>query len=40
MEENIETRQSVDLTAFADKVQTLRQAIGQVIVGQEKNVEL
>jgi MoxR-like ATPase len=40
MEENIETRQSVDLTAFADKVETLRQAIGQVIVGQEKNVEL
>ena len=40
MEENNELRQSVDLTAFAEKVQALRQAIGQVIVGQEENVEL
>ena len=36
----MEERKSLDLTAFAEKVQTLRQAIGEVIVGQDQNVEL
>ena len=36
----MEERKSLDLTAFAVKVQTLRQAIGEVIVGQDQNVEL
>ena len=40
MEENIERKQSVDLTAFAEKVQALRQAIAAVIVGQDENVAL
>ena len=39
MEER-EDRRSLDLTAFAEKVQTLRQAIGEVIVGQDENVEM
>ena len=39
MEER-EERRNLDLTAFAEKVQTLRQSIGEVIVGQEENVEL
>ena len=40
MEENIERKQSIDLTAFAEKVQALRQAIAAVIVGQDENVAL
>jgi MoxR-like ATPase len=40
MEETNERRQSVDLTVFAKKVQSLRQAIGKIIVGQDNNVEL
>jgi MoxR-like ATPase len=39
MEER-EERRNLDLTAFAEKVQTLRQAIGEVIVGQDENVEM
>lgn len=39
MEENNERRR-VDLTAFAEKVKTLREAIAEVIVGQNENVEL
>ena len=38
MEENEERR--VDLTAFAAKVQTLRESIAEVIVGQNENVEM
>ena len=38
MEENDERR--VDLTAFAAKVQTLRESIAEVIVGQNENVEM
>ena len=36
----MEERKNLDLTAFAEKVQTLREAIAQVIVGQEENVEM
>ena len=38
MEENHEKR--VDLTAFAEKVQTLRKSIAEVVVGQNENVEM
>jgi len=33
-------RTTIDLAAFSAKVQTLRQAIAEVIVGQDENVEL